>query len=125
MSVNKSAARIFIFNSLDLGGGGSSLLRRLSREQGIASIRLLRGTPHDVEVGILDLRFLHDASRGRQRRLAGFVSSLPFSLGDRLAACHAVRRRKAGFNVLRTRHRGGQSGGEAEEGEAEREANEH
>jgi hypothetical protein len=39
----------------------------------------------DVEVGLLDLRLLHDAPRSDKRCLAGFVASFLLRVGDRLA----------------------------------------
>jgi hypothetical protein len=76
----------FGLKRLDVKGRGSSPAASLSREpEKKASIRRLLRMADDVEVGLLDLRLLHDAPRSSKRCLAGFVASFLLRVGDRLA----------------------------------------
>jgi hypothetical protein len=49
----------------------------------------------------LDLIFLHDARRGGERALAGFMAGVLVGVGDLLAVRHTVGDRKAEIDVLR------------------------
>lgn len=105
---------------------GSRPRRSLSREHAEKrSIRFLRRAPDDVEVGILDLRFLHHARAGCERRLAGFVAGLLVCGGDLLAARYAVGDGEAGVDILRAGGRNVEGQGEAKKGEPARVSSKH
>ena len=99
------------------GDKGSIVVQPTGARAAYASVWRLGRAAENVEIGFLEMIFLHDAGGLRQRALAGLMRGLLFRLLDRAAVRHLVGRVVANLQILGACGLGGHGKGQDEQAE--------